>query len=367
MRTGLGRVAVFAVSAAVMTTACLEDNPWFEEPTGSGSGGLTTMIGATTTVTPPATTTSGSTTDEDDSEDDSETTDTTGSLTTMTSMTGVMSVCGDGIPEGGEECDEGADNADDGACTTACKLPTCGDGLLQAGEVCDDGNPASDDGCVACQVPRTCAEIHMLDGNAPSGAYVLDLDGPDPVAVYCDMNTTGGGWTVIERSALADPIGVALFKDYPVNLEQPGEAPFRLGRAAMELVLANTTELRIDCGGADYLLTSSLALFEGEQGGATCENAAAIMYKEASLKGYMKTDVLLCTGFLGAEDGCEGAWYIDEGAQYLCQSEPFPWEFMIPVTSQSADTFAVDAAMKDTQDPVHDCHQDGAVRVVMLR
>ncbi|MBZ5714263.1 fibrinogen-like YCDxxxxGGGW domain-containing protein [Nannocystis pusilla] len=361
MRTGLGRVAV---SAAVMTTACLEDNPWFEEPTGSESGAGTTMVGATTTVSPPATTTSGSTTDGDDTE----TTDTTGSLTT--SMTGVMPVCGDGIPEGGEECDEGADNADDGACTPACKFPACGDGLLQAGEACDDGNTTSDDGCVACQVPRTCAEIQSLDANAASGAYVLDLDGPDPapsVAVYCDMNTTGGGWAVIERSALNDPIGVALFKDHPVNLDQPGEAPFRLGRPAIELMLKNTTEMRIDCGGADYLLTAAPAIFTGEQGGPSCENAAPIMYKEASLKGHMKTDALLCTGFLGAEDGCEGAWYIDETTQYLCQLEPYPWEFMVPVAHESADTFAVDALTLDAGPQGHDCHQDGAVRVVMLR
>jgi cysteine-rich repeat protein len=43
-----------------------------------------------------------------------------------------------GILEGGEECDDGNDNNNDG-CTTLCKLPYCGDGFVQTGEACDDG------------------------------------------------------------------------------------------------------------------------------------------------------------------------------------------------------------------------------------
>ncbi len=71
--------------------------------------------------------------------------------------------CGDGIPEGSEQCDDGNNDMGDG-CTPFCrKEPSCpvtggacqtacGDGLLlpvdiAAGQECDDGNTLSGDGC----------------------------------------------------------------------------------------------------------------------------------------------------------------------------------------------------------------------------
>jgi len=60
-------------------------------------------------------------------------------------------VCGNGIVEPGEQCDDGNTVNNDG-CTNACTLPRCGDGIVQAGEQCDDGNTNSGDGCSAtCQ------------------------------------------------------------------------------------------------------------------------------------------------------------------------------------------------------------------------
>ncbi|MFZ6179653.1 DUF4215 domain-containing protein [Nannocystis pusilla] len=62
-------------------------------------------------------------------------------------------MCGNGIVEGEEECDLGAANADDAACTAGCELAACGDGLVRDDvEQCDDGNLAPGDGCdPACQ------------------------------------------------------------------------------------------------------------------------------------------------------------------------------------------------------------------------
>lgn len=58
-------------------------------------------------------------------------------------------VCGDGEVADGEECDDGAANADDGACTSECKLASCGDGVVQTSvEICDDGvNDGAYGGC----------------------------------------------------------------------------------------------------------------------------------------------------------------------------------------------------------------------------
>jgi cysteine-rich repeat protein len=60
-------------------------------------------------------------------------------------------VCGNGIAEEGEECDDG--NADDhDACGNDCTLcpatePGCGNGVVEPGEECDDGNTNDSDGC----------------------------------------------------------------------------------------------------------------------------------------------------------------------------------------------------------------------------
>jgi cysteine-rich repeat protein len=158
--------------------------------------------------------------------------------------------CGDGTIDVDEECDLGAGNADNGACTSQCKLAQCGDGLVQLGqEACDDGNefendpcttlcqaPSCDDGiasgqesdidcgggCLPCAVGQTCEfasdcvtsacfaeicgyadsceQIHDLAPIAPSGRYVIDMDGEaenEPLEVWCEMARAGGGWTLV--------------------------------------------------------------------------------------------------------------------------------------------------------------------------
>ncbi len=64
--------------------------------------------------------------------------------------------CGDGVIEPPEQCDNGAaaNTGSYGQCNPNCTLgPRCGDSILQPGEACDDGNNSSGDGCSsACQV-----------------------------------------------------------------------------------------------------------------------------------------------------------------------------------------------------------------------
>ena len=65
-----------------------------------------------------------------------------------------VSVCGDGLVEGNEQCDEGAFNSDlpDAPCRSDCSVRRCGDSIIDAVETCDDGNNSAGDGCDAnCQ------------------------------------------------------------------------------------------------------------------------------------------------------------------------------------------------------------------------
>lgn len=61
---------------------------------------------------------------------------------------GEVAVCGNGLVEVDEACDDGNRDEDD-ACTPACAAPVCGDGYLGPGEDCDDGNQVDGDGCSA--------------------------------------------------------------------------------------------------------------------------------------------------------------------------------------------------------------------------
>jgi cysteine-rich repeat protein len=59
--------------------------------------------------------------------------------------------CGNGVPDPGEQCDDGNPTNGDG-CDTNCTVTGCGNGIVTAGEQCDDANTSPGDCCGAtCQ------------------------------------------------------------------------------------------------------------------------------------------------------------------------------------------------------------------------
>lgn len=58
-------------------------------------------------------------------------------------------VCGNGIVELPETCDDG-NTVDSDGCQGNCQSPVCGDGIVDPGEQCDDFNQIDGDGCSAC-------------------------------------------------------------------------------------------------------------------------------------------------------------------------------------------------------------------------
>ncbi len=79
----------------------------------------------------------------------------TGRCTMLCLLADQKGICGNGLREANEECDLGLDNGRD-SCTTSCKLPRCGDGIRQGTEECDDGAQNGKGKCsLSCTVP-TC-------------------------------------------------------------------------------------------------------------------------------------------------------------------------------------------------------------------
>lgn len=65
-------------------------------------------------------------------------------------------VCGDGVTDAAEACDDGNKTAGDGCRADCTGVEVCGDGIVDSiiGEQCDDGNVADGDGCTsACLLP----------------------------------------------------------------------------------------------------------------------------------------------------------------------------------------------------------------------
>lgn len=64
------------------------------------------------------------------------------------------SICGNGVVETNETCDDGNAVSGDG-CSSTCQIESCGDGVINNNgtEQCDDGNTNSSDGCSStCQI-----------------------------------------------------------------------------------------------------------------------------------------------------------------------------------------------------------------------
>jgi cysteine-rich repeat protein len=91
-------------------------------------------------------------------------------------------ICGDGVRTPNEECDNGAENVDSGACTTQCRQARCGDGLLRTGvEACDDSNTTNNDGCSSeCRFEisfESPAAVTLAEDQAFSRTYTATQSG----------------------------------------------------------------------------------------------------------------------------------------------------------------------------------------------
>ena len=100
-----------------------------------------------------------------------------------------QSVCGDGIKQGNEECDDGNLINGDG-CSSICKSEIvqqegiCGDGIKIGNEQCDDGNLINGDGCSSTCQNEEIEEDTDEDGEEESDTTEEEFD----YSVYHDSN-----------------------------------------------------------------------------------------------------------------------------------------------------------------------------------
>lgn len=118
-------------------------------------------------------------------------------------------VCGNGIIEGNETCDDSNMESGDG-CSSACQLepgwtcveggpctpstePVCGNGKVDAGERCDDGNTASGDGCSSdCKTVEPGYECPPEGGTCTLKPAVCGNGTVERGELCDDGNTTSG-------------------------------------------------------------------------------------------------------------------------------------------------------------------------------
>jgi len=102
-----------------------------------------------------------------------------------------LEYCGDGVLNPGEECDDGNTVEGDG-CSANCTIEYCGDGELDLGEECDDGNNVEGDGCSANCILEYCGDGELDLGEECDDGNNLDGDG---CSANCTVEETGGGCT----------------------------------------------------------------------------------------------------------------------------------------------------------------------------
>lgn len=179
----------------------------------------------------------------------------------------IVPVCGDGLVEGSEDCDDG-ENVDNDGCSALCVIengwdcddaspsvcaPVCGDSLVRGTETCDDGNTVTEacvygqESCTVCN--SVCTEV------SGSAAYCGDsvVNGTEE----CDDNNTNEFDACTSTCEATSPVTanwVCVFNGYstvnavPPSCESNGYLPYKGAYELVKTVFTSTPNTVIDNG-----------------------------------------------------------------------------------------------------------------------
>ncbi|MCA9657453.1 MAG: hypothetical protein KC486_03865, partial [Myxococcales bacterium] len=330
----------------------------------SGSDSGSDTADGTTSGTTTTTETSGSTTDETTS---TTTTGETTTTTTTTSSTGSTGgICGDGVVDEGEACDEGEANGDGSCCDEACELlaevvcragsgdacdpdelcdgqsPQCPDDVVsEAGTACGE---APDDICLAAPVcsgvsGEACGEPQpdeealcaIASGCSPElacadvdscGCPLPALDGPQTVLIIISSDENQGhdmdeSWhelltglghdaSIVPQSTLNDQ---TFFATTDVLIVASGVKALGAGQVA-------TIQAFVEAGKGVYLQSEYLATFDANKAFASVVNALGATFAwSGNVTGQLNP--VAVSGCLAGHDACLSTltyhWYAQAG------------------------------------------------------
>jgi hypothetical protein len=118
-----------------------------------------------------------------------------GSQSTSSVRADSLAICGNGVLEPGEECDDGGANEcglNPEVCTCKCRIPRCGDGVQQYGEGCDAGsnNGAAGSCSVNCEC-NVCSKAKIFKAAVVSAENPADKVGPGLPGSWAYKGFTG--------------------------------------------------------------------------------------------------------------------------------------------------------------------------------
>jgi cysteine-rich repeat protein len=121
-----------------------------------------------------------------------------GNLNPFDGCTTTCTLCGNGVITPPEQCDDGnLVNGD--ACEADCTLSGCGNGILDCGEQCDDGNTVDGDGCDSNCTPTRCGNGVVTAGEQCDDGNTVDGD-----ACEADCTLPGCGNGIVDLGEQCD-------------------------------------------------------------------------------------------------------------------------------------------------------------------
>ncbi|MEZ4385824.1 MAG: choice-of-anchor L domain-containing protein [Nannocystaceae bacterium] len=193
------RGALGLTVTAALLSACTGDDATSDSAASATDTDATTSTTSTTNTTPGTTT--ATTTSTSETSGSGTETGTSGSDTDTEGTTGTTGdgVCGDGVLDLDEECDDGEQNgSDESTCGDDCtlKAAVCGNGVSEIGEECDDGNTDDGDGCAAdctTEAMNVCGDGGLGDGEACDDGNDVPNDGCENDCTISPPGECGNG------------------------------------------------------------------------------------------------------------------------------------------------------------------------------